>query len=146
MVFIYVIQWYARSKKLRHDFNFTYHFSAFQRISHQDPKPRKKEFNHRIQGWKGPQGSSGSNFLSIKHYLGKRDQHLNQVDLQTVWCQGRYHIPVEIISMADCSHCEKISSRVQSEYPQVHLLPTLPHLLHVTPCKKGNSIFFVSTS
>lgn len=48
-----------------------------------------------------------------------------------------HHSPGEIIPMADCSHCEKLSSCAHSEFPQEKFVPIIPCLFHATFCKNG---------
>ena len=72
-------------------------------------------------------------------------QHPVQMTLEGVQCGRVNHFPEEIIPMVDCSQCEEFPSCVQSESPQKQLVSIPPCPLHVTPCKKGVSIFFVAT-
>ena len=72
-------------------------------------------------------------------------QHPGQTTLKGVQRGRVNHFPGEIIPMGDCPHCEKFPSRVQSESPQEQFVSLPPCPLHVTPCKKGTSNFFVAT-
>ena len=53
-----------------------------------------------------------------KNGLDKMAQCPVQPNLKSIWCWGIRYLAGEIIPMADCSHCEKISSCVQAESPQ----------------------------
>lgn len=39
--------------------------------------------------------------------LDKMAQHHVQLDLKSAQCWGIYNFPMEIMPMADCSHCEQ---------------------------------------
>lgn len=75
----------------------------------------KKTQNTRLEGtlkiiW--------SNFAWQKHGLDKVAQHSVQLDLKKVQCWRTHHFPWEIISVADCSHCENFPLLSNWNFPR----------------------------
>lgn len=76
--------------------------------------------------------------------LDKMPQCPVQLNLKSIQCCPIHHFPVKIIVMADCFHCEKLSSCVQPETSQEQLLLMAYHLFHVI-LEKRVSMFFEAT-
>lgn len=66
-----------------------------------------------------------------------------QHPLRSIQLWEIHHSPGEIIPVADCSHSEKLSSCVHSEFPLEKLVPIIPCPFHAI-FVKVESIFFVT--